>query len=210
MDRRMLLQAIAALAGVGATARAARAIGRIEPVYEEGGLHSQKWFLNSFLDLAEDLEEAAARNKRFAIIWEQPGCPYCRDLHKINFADPDVNEWIRDRFAILQLTLSGSRQVTDFDGEALTERGLSRKYRVNFTPTIQFFPKRLADFKNKSGAESEIIRMPGYFRPFHFISIFEFVYYERYRDVDFQGFLAERSAKVRAAGIALGKPLPGN
>lgn len=209
MNRRTLLQAmVAAVASGGAIPRAAATAARIEPLTQEEGLYTQEWFLNSFLELAEDLQDAAAAGKRFAIIWEQPGCPYCRDLHTINLADPDVNAWIRERFAILQLIYGGNRQVTDFDGEVLSERRLARKYRVNFTPTIQFFPKRLEEFEGKSGAEAEIIRMPGYFRPFHFISMFEFIHYERYRDIDFQGYLAERGAKAREIGIALGKPLP--
>lgn len=219
MNRRAMLQTMllgsagAALGtGLGAGLDSAGATGvaakRIEPLHEEGGLYSQRWFLNSFLELASDLEEANEENKRFAIIWEQPACPYCRDLHVINFADPDVNQWIRERFAILQLSLAGSRRMVDFDGQETTERGLSRKYRVNFTPTIQFFPKRLEEFPAKSGMQAEIIRMPGYFRPYHFISMFEFIHYERYRDTHFQGYLAERRAKAEKAGIPLGKPLP--
>ena len=36
-------------------------------VMTDDGLHSQSWFLESFLDLSEDLEEAAGEGKGFAI-----------------------------------------------------------------------------------------------------------------------------------------------
>lgn len=211
MHRRTFLLGLGlGLVGASLGGRPLLAADRIEPVQLEAGFYTQKWFINSFLDLAEDFDDATAAGKRFAIIWEQAGCPYCRDLHTINLADPDVNKWIEQRFAILQLNLFGSREVTDFDGEVLTERKLALKYRVNFTPTIQFFPVSENGMGGKSGAEVEIFRVPGYFRPFHFISAFEYVHGQHYRDQDFQSFLGARGAKARDAGIAMGKPLPMN
>ena len=102
---------------------------------------SQSWFLNSFLVLREDLAEAAAQGQRFAILWEQRGCPYCLEMHRVNLADPAVNDYVREHFNILQLDLFGSREVTDFDGDVLAEKELARKYGVAGTPTIQFFPE---------------------------------------------------------------------
>ena len=48
---------------------------RVESILGDDGLYHQPWFLNSFLDLKDDLAEAAAEGKRFAVIWEQRGCP---------------------------------------------------------------------------------------------------------------------------------------
>jgi hypothetical protein len=45
------------------------------------GLYTQPWFLESFLELSDDLAEAAGKGKNFAVIWEQKGCPYCRETH---------------------------------------------------------------------------------------------------------------------------------
>ena len=53
----------------------------------DDGLYHQDWFNNSFLDLKDDMQEATKAGKRFAIIWEQKGCPYCRYVHTVNFAD---------------------------------------------------------------------------------------------------------------------------
>ena len=76
----------------------------VEPILTDDGLYTQEWFLESFLDLAEDLDEAKTEGKRFAIMWELKGCPYCKETHFVNFADPEVNAYVRDNFEILQLT----------------------------------------------------------------------------------------------------------
>ncbi|MGI9493933.1 MAG: hypothetical protein ACR2QF_16170 [Geminicoccaceae bacterium] len=38
----------------------------VEPILTDDGLYTQEWFLESFLDLKEDLDEA--NGKRFAIM----------------------------------------------------------------------------------------------------------------------------------------------
>ncbi len=163
----------------------------------DDGLYKQDWFLQSFLELPEDLAEATAKGKRFVLLWEQRGCPYCHDLHRINFADAKATAYIRERFAILQLNLWGDREVTDFDGEKLREKDFARKYRINFTPTLQFFPATADEMKGKKGPDAEVARMPGYFRPFHFISMFEYVWEKRYAHQDFQRYIMEKSAARR-------------
>ena len=54
---------------------------RVEPTKEEDGLYHQSWFQLSFLNLKDDFAEAKAAGKRFAVIFEQRGCPYCIKLH---------------------------------------------------------------------------------------------------------------------------------
>ncbi len=169
-------------------------------VIEEGGHFTQNWFLESFLELADDLEQTASEGKRFAIIWEQKGCPYCRETHMINFSTPKIRDWIRDRFNIVRLDIWGAREVTDFDGEVLEERELARKSRVTFTPTIQFFPASLNGVAGKGGIEIEVSRMPGYFRRFHFLTMFEYVYDVAYEKQDFQRYLVAKLQRIEASG----------
>ena len=111
--------------GVGPAARPARA-ERVEPLLNDDGLYTQPWFLQSFLDLGEDLAEAAGNGKRLAVIWEQKGCPYCKEMHLVNFADPEINSYVRENFEVLQLNIHGLRETVDFDGEVLDERSMAR------------------------------------------------------------------------------------
>src|SRR5690606_4822234 len=59
-----------------------------EPQRNDDGLYTQAWFHESFLDLKEDLAEAEKAGKSLAIIFEQRGCPYCKETHVTNLADP--------------------------------------------------------------------------------------------------------------------------
>lgn len=165
----------------------------------EDGLHIQPWFMESFLDLREDYRENAAAGKLFAVLWEQRGCPYCRELHRINFQKKQIVDYITSKFGILQLNLWGSRKVTDFDGEELEERDLARKWAVNFTPTTVFFGKDIPE--GKSGRDAEVARMPGYFKPFHFLSMLEFVQERGYENQGFQQYLQAKLKDMKAKGI---------
>ena len=170
---------------------------RIEPELRDG-LYHQTWFLNSFLDLGDDLAESVAQGKRFVIFWEQKGCPYCRETHLVNFAKPEINAYIRNNFNILQLNLWGSRQVTDFDGQEMEERALARKWRIMYTPTVMFMDESPEKVAGRKGSEAEVVRMPGYFKPFHFISMFEYVKENAYETQQFQIFIQAKAKRLRA------------
>jgi len=196
-----VLAAGASLFGGAALSRSGAASEGQAPQLGDDGLYRQPWFMESFLNLPEDLQEAAGQGKRLTIIWEQRGCPYCKELHLVNFARPEISSYIKKHFAMLQLNIWGAREVTDFDGQTLGERQLSRKWRVNFTPTIQFFPPTLPANRRDPGIELEVARMPGYFKPFHFITMFEFVHEGAYERLSFQRYLQEKVAALQAKGI---------
>src|SRR5262245_48441179 len=179
----------AVVGALASLATPAWAADKVQPVELEAGHFTQPWFLNSFLDLREDLDEARAQGKRYAILWEQRGCPYCAEMHRVNLADPAVNDYIRSHFNVLQLDLFGSREVTDFDGQVLAEKDIARKYGVAYTPTIQFFPEEMPRLDGKSGKSLEVARMPGYFRPVHFRMMFEYVAARAYTQMPFQRFV---------------------
>ena len=43
--------------------------------------------------------------------------------------------------------------------------------------------------------------MPSYFRPFHFLTMFQYVRERRYEDVMFQKYLQEKFAELQTKGI---------
>ena len=118
LSRRRLLGACAA----GGLGLLTPALARAEAVLTDDGFYREPWFLESFLELSDDLAAATEKKKRFAIMWELRGCPFCKDTHLVNFAKPEIESFIKERFDILQLNIIGSREVTDFDGEKLSER----------------------------------------------------------------------------------------
>ena len=162
---------------------------RAEPVLTEDGLYRQPWFLESFLELADDLAGAANSGKRFAVLWELRGCPYCRETHLVNFARADIADYIKANFDILQLNIIGSRKVTDFDGAEISEKALAAKYGVRFTPTFQFFPESAAGLGEKTPEKREVARAPGYLRPDDFVALFRFVREKGYETRSFREYL---------------------
>ena len=160
-----------------------------QPILTDDGVYKQPWFLESFLDLAEDLDEARKAGKRFVVMWELKGCPYCKETHFVNFARPDISNYIKSNFVVLQLNIIGSRKVTDFDGQEMSEKELAAKYGVRFTPTVQFFDEDAAALKDRAPQKREVARAPGYLRPDDFLAMFRYVNEKAYRDKGFRDYL---------------------
>ncbi len=184
LTRRTLL-AGAALAGMASIAPA-RAD---DPILTDDGLHKQPWFLESFLDLADDLDAAAKEGKRFVVMWELKGCPYCKETHFVNFGQPRISNYVKANFEVLQLNFIGSRKVTDFDGQQLTEKEMAAKYGVRFTPTLQFFGESAAALKGLSPQKREVARAPGYLRPDDFLAMFRYVREKAYDSKSFRDYV---------------------
>ena len=66
-----------------------------EPPRNDDGLYTQPWFHESFLDLRDDLAEAEKAGKSLAVLFEQRGCPYCRETHVTNLSDPETAAYIQ-------------------------------------------------------------------------------------------------------------------
>ena len=187
ITRRTLLIAAASVSAFGASDARAE-----EPILTDDGLYKQPWFVESFLDLSDDLEAAHKDGKRFVIMWELKGCPYCKETHFVNFARPDISDYVKANFEVLQLNIIGSRKVTDFDGSELSEKDLAAKYGVRFTPTFQFFDERAGPLKALNPAKREVARAPGYLRPDDFLAMFRYVREKAYQTKSFREFVKSR------------------
>jgi thioredoxin-related protein len=183
MNRREFLLTTASLGMLAATG------ARAAPILTDDGLYKEPWFLETFLELPDDLEAAHKDGKRFVIMWELKGCPYCKETHFVNFAQKRVADYIQANFEVLQLNIIGDRKVTDFDGEELGEKQLAAKYNVRFTPTFQFFPERAAGLKLLPPEKREVARAPGYMRPDDFLALFRYVREKAYETKSFRDFL---------------------
>ena len=192
MERERIMQMTRRGLLLGAAASGAVAISPAHadgPLLTADGLYKEPWFLESFLNLADDLEDAHKAGKRFAIMWELKGCPYCKETHLVNFAQPRISNYVKTNFEVLQLNIIGSREVTDFDGAELSEKELAAKYGVRFTPTFQFFPERAGPLKALPPQKREVARLPGYMRPDDFLAMFRYVREKAYESKSFRDFV---------------------
>jgi len=161
------------------------------PDRSENGMYAQKWLYKSSLNLREDLAAASKAGKRLVIFWEEKQCTYCKPMYEINLSIPRIVGNIKKKFNVIKLDIWGDRKVTDLDGTVLTEKELASKYRIRYTPTLQFLTESLEKAAGKNGEESEVFRIEGYMRPFHFYFIFNYVKSKGYEsEPSFQRWLS--------------------
>ena len=159
----------------------------------DDGLHKTEWMRDTFKDLSEDLAEANEEGKRFLIMFEQRGCVYCSKMHAEVFPDPDVTQMINDNFFVVQLNLHGDLEVTDFDGEVLSEKEMARKWGILFTPTMIYLPQEVTE--GQTAVQAAVATQPGAFSKGTTLDLMTWVFEERYLldgDEDFQRYHARR------------------
>jgi len=136
------------------------------PQMRDDGIHTESWMKSmTFLDLKEDLADAAKKGKGLVVLFEAPGCGSCKKLHEINFQKPDLVKFITGHFEVIQINIFGDNEVTNFDGKVLNEKKLAHKLGIHFTPTTVFYGK----------GGKELFRMPGYLNPRFYKKGFDYV-----------------------------------
>ena len=147
----------------------------------EDPLHYPPWFKESFLDLQEDLQEAVKEGKKGIVVYfGQRRCAYCRMLMEVNFGLPDIVEYTQRHFDVIPVDIWSVEEVTDVQGETLTERELALRERTNFTPSLIFY--------DAEGREA--LRLRGYYPPYQFRAALEYVADGHYRKESFPEYLA--------------------
>ncbi|MDW3117091.1 MAG: thioredoxin family protein [Roseovarius pacificus] len=190
--KRMILALAVLLGGLAMPAVAAE-LG-------DDGLHKEDWMRETFLDLREDLAEAGAEGKRMALMIEQRGCIYCKKMHEEVYPQEDIAAYIRENYFVVQLNLHGDREVTDLDGESMSEKDLLRKWGILFTPTVIYLPEEVEE--DKSAKDAAVAIMPGAFSKSTALDMYVWVNEKRYEmenGEDFQRYHARR-IKERQAG----------
>ena len=159
--------------------------GRAESTLGDDGLHKADWMYDTFKDLQEDAADAAAMGKRLLLMVEQRGCLYCTDMHENTYPDPRVKALLEEVFYPIQINLHGDIEIVDTDGEALSEKDATRKWRVLFTPTLVFLPAEIDE--GSSAIDQAVAVMPGAFSPGTTLDLLTWVAEERYKMVDETG-----------------------
>jgi thioredoxin-related protein len=136
------------------------------------------WFKNSFLDLRDDVSDAAAAHKRVMIYFGQNGCPYCKRLMEVNFRQQDIVDKTRRQFDAIEINIFGSREVTWLDGKPRSEKEFATLLKVQFTPTLLFL--------DETG--NIALRVNGYYPPRRFVAALDYVAQHRESQVSFAEF----------------------
>ena len=163
-----------------------------------------KWFSESFLDLPEDVRDAAKEGKRLMLYFGQDGCPYCKALMKVNFGDPAIEAFTRKHFIAVALNIWGDREVKWLDGRAMPEKELARVLRVQATPTLLFLDEK----------GELVLRLNGWHPPERFRLALDFARLPKAGRPAYADYIAGRTGAPRlkaeediAPALAKGKPL---
>ena len=116
------------------------------------------WFKSSFLDFREDIAEAAKDRKRMMVYFGQDGCPYCRELMRVNFSQKDIVDKTRRHFDAVAINIWGDREVTWLDRKRYSEKSFAALLKIQFTPTVLFLDEK----------GNVVLRLNGYQPPHKF------------------------------------------
>lgn len=175
---------------VGGTADAASPEGELTAGMVNPGYHEQPaWFKQSFLDFQEDIDEAAARDKRVILYFYQDGCPYCAKLLRDNFGQRRIAKKTQHHFDIIAINMWGDRDVTWVDGSSAREKLFAARMKVMFTPTML-----LLDEKGNIA-----LRLNGYYDPEKFDAVLDYVSSHLEEKISFRDFYQQRNP-ARATG----------
>ena len=153
------------------------------------------WFKETFLDLREDVRDAAVDGKRLLLYFGQDGCPYCRELMRVNFSQKDIADKTRRDFDAVALNIWGDREVTWLDGRSRSEKEFAAFLKVQFTPTLLFLDERGA----------VVLRLNGYYPPHRFQSALDYVSGRHEKTVAFAAY-QQRHAREPASGVLHDEP----
>lgn len=182
MQSRHLAWVVGAVATLGLTAPAPALAAKAE-IRGIGVYTIPAWFKTSFLHLRDDSSEAARNGKRLFVYFGQDGCPYCAELFNNNFSQKHIVDYTRRHFDALSFNMWGDREVTDFDGQVLSEKELAAKHKVWFTPTILFFDEY----------GKQVLRVNGYYPPHQFLAALKYVAEKQEGKQPFREYLAKLS-----------------
>ena len=169
--------------------------GDAAPTMGEDGIYHYDWYHQSFLELADDLEEALDDDKILMIKFDQKGCIYCEKVALEILSEPAINAYVREHFVVVQLDIYGGREVTDLDGDIRPENEMSRKWGVIFTPTIYFLG---APVDGGTIPEQASAVMPGAFGKLTFLGFLEWIVAKGYEgDEPFQKYFGRRMPEIR-------------
>lgn len=153
-----------------------------------GGIHFDipDWFKTSFLEIAEDVEEANDEGKHVMLFMHLNGCPYCDKMVNENFADDALKPYLIKHFDSIALNIQGDREIEFNEEVSTTERALAQLLNVQYTPTILFL-----NSDNKT-----VLRLNGYRSPETVKHALEFVQTKAYLKTSFNQFKNKRSQRA--------------
>lgn len=158
----------------------------LSPPAAAGKLHSAPYMLKPPYRLAR-----SKNGKPLLVLFEQKVCGDCDTLHQ-KALTPRASRDLLKKFDVVLLDMWDRTPVTTPDGKTTEARTWAEELGVAYAPTAVLY--------GTDGKEA--IRIEGMLRAFHVQSVLDYVASGAYtRQPNFQRFIEERAAALRAKGV---------
>jgi len=148
-----------------------------------GEAHSPpEWFKESFLEIAEDVDEASEAGRHVMLFFDLNGCPYCDRMLEESFEAEPLGSFIQANFDVIAVNIQGDRNIDFNETISVSEKRLAEILKVYSTPALVFL-----DENNKT-----IVRVNGYRAPERFRLVLEYVATKSYRSTGLADYLQAR------------------
>ena len=137
------------------------------------------WFKSSFLEIGDDVEEAAESNKHVILFMEMNGCPYCFKTIEENFKNSLYSDFIQENFDVIAINIKGDREVALNSETSATEKNIAQIMKVRYTPTVIFLDKE----------NNQVARINGYRNVKEFKDVLDYVKEEAYKNQKLSSYL---------------------
>lgn len=140
------------------------------------------WFKESFLEIADDVDEASEEGKHVMLFFQLNGCPYCDRMLTEAFESDPLMSYMQKHFDVIGVNVKGDRDIAFNEEVSVTEKELSEMLKVRATPAILFLN---ADNK-------PVVRVDGYRAPNRFKHVLSFVAEKYYEQQKLTSYLAQK------------------
>src|SRR5210317_985053 len=69
------------------------------------------WFKESFLEIADDVDDASEAGKHVLLFFELNGCPYCDRMLSESFETEPLSSYIQQHFDTIAINIQGDREI---------------------------------------------------------------------------------------------------
>jgi thioredoxin-related protein len=143
------------------------------------------WFKESFLEIADDVDDAIEAEKHVMLFFDLNGCPYCDRMLEESFTAEPLSSYIRQHFDVIAINIQGDREIAFNEEISVSEKKLGEILKVYSTPALLFLNE-----DNKT-----IVRVNGYRAPERFKLVLEFVATRSYRTTSLGDYLQAKLDK---------------
>ncbi|MFB1490404.1 MULTISPECIES: thioredoxin fold domain-containing protein [unclassified Thiocapsa] len=133
------------------------------------------WFILSYLDLDEDLNDALQKGKQGLMVYVGlKRCSYCQAFMENTLAKPDIANRVQRLFDSVGLDIFSNDEMLDPTGKSYTVASFVTAKKANYSPTMIFYGKE----------GRQLLKIVGYYPPEKFRLVLDYLegeHYERER-----------------------------